>query len=482
MKKLIAVLLLLALALSLIACGKEAEGDNAGEKNPLDGIYSLGYSRVNITPTYSVPLGGYGNTEERMSEGLLSYLYTTCIALTDAQGDTVLMFQNDLEGTYEVILDNIRLSISQKVGVPQENILVSATHTHSAPDYVNAKVESTSTYCTDLGNWMTQAAEEALADRKELTGLSSGSITVPVHTLNFTRHYTTEAGIVVGDNFGDLVNSPYTGHVRDADSQLQLIRFQRKDATPITLMNWQTHPHRAGGGKQYDMTADLVGALQEEYTKKTGDLSIYFIGASGNINPSSRITKENITKDFREQGKALAAYAVECFNNNLMERQIGDVQIKNHTYVGTVNHTEDHKVANAQKVQAEWTANNNFTAAVQLANKYGINSPYHANGIINKSKMGATYDVKMCAISIGDSIGFVTAPFEMYSELGEFIKENSPYESTIVITMCNGHLGYVPSEIGYDYNSYGANTGRFIKGTGEAMAQVYVDLLKELHG
>jgi len=480
MKKLIAILLLLALTLTLCACGKEKD-DKGAAKNPLDGIYSLGYARVKVTPDYSVPLAGYGNTQNRMSNGSLSYLYTTCIAITDKEGDTVLLFQNDQEGTYEGVMDPIRMDISQKVGVPVENVIVGATHTHSAPDYVNSKVPSTSKYCADLGAWMAQAAEEAMADRKELIDLSSGSIIVPVHTLNFTRHYTTESGIVKGDNFGDLVDSPYTGHVRDADSELQVIRFQRKDADPVSILNWQTHPHRTGGGNKYDMSADLVGKMQDEYTKQTGDLTIYFTGASGNINPTSRITKENITADFKEHGKALAAYAVECFNNNLEKREIGDLQIKNYTYKGTVNHTEDYKVEAAKKVQAEWTTNNNFTAAVTLANKFGINSPYHANGIVSKSMLGETYDVRICAISIGDAIGFVTAPFEMYSEQGEYIKKESPFDSTVVITMCNGHLGYIPSEEGYDNNSYGANTGKFVKGTAESLAQTYLDLLNELH-
>ncbi len=482
MKKLIAIALLLAMTLTLCACGEDKKEDNDSAKNSLDGIYSLGYARVNITPQqYAVPLAGYGNTQNRMSQGLLSYLYTTCIAMTDAEGDTVLLFQNDLEGTYADVIDPIRATIADKVGVPVENVIVAATHTHSAPDYVNNKVDTVATFCSDLQKWMVQAAEEAMTDRKEITGLSSGSIQIPANTLNFTRHYTTEAGIVKGDNFGDLVDSPYTGHVRDADSELQIVRFLRKDADPISILNWQTHPHRTGGGTKYDMSADLVGALQEKYTKNTGDLTIYFTGASGNINPSSRISSENITADFKEQGEALADYAIQCFKENLTEQSVGDIQIQNYTFVGTVNHTEDDKLDYAKEVQLEWTTNNDFTAAVKLANQYGINSPYHANGIINKAKLGATYEVNICAISIGKAVGFVTAPYEMYSEQGEYIKEESPFASTVVVTMCNGHLGYIPSELGYSYNSYGANTGKFISGTAELLAEQYVSMLNTLY-
>ena len=54
--------------------------------------------------------------------------------------------------------------------------------------------------------------------------------------------------------------------------------------------------------------------------------------------------------------------------------------------------------------------------------------------------------------------------------------------NTIVITMCNGHLGYIPSELGYSYNSYGANTGKFVSGTAEQLAEQYISMLNGLYG
>ena len=480
MKKLIAVLLLVVMALSMVACGKEAETDaNGGD--PLKGVFSVGYSRVSITPSYSVPLAGYGNTEKRMSTGFLSYLLATCSVFTDAEGTSVMVIQNDLSGCNKSLFDPIKEKISEKLGIPATNIMVAGTHTHSGPDVGNTKIETIAQYRQDLEKWIIQAAEEAWADRSEVTKLTTGRIQLPANTLNFIRHYTTESGIVKGDNFGDLVDSPYTGHVRDADADMQLIRFERKgESKPITMVNWQTHPHRGGGSKNYNMTADLVGAMRDKFEKGTGDLFMYFTGASGNVNPSSRITKENITADFKEQGEKLADYAVECFNKNLAEAEVGKLQFMAYTFEGQVNHSEDHLVQQAKEVQNEWTTNNNFTNAVKLANKYGINSPYHANGIVSKSTLGKTYDVEMYAFSIGDSIGFVTAPYEMYSEQGETIKKESPFPNTIVITCCNNGIGYIPSEEGYDNNSYGANTGKFVKGTGEQLATQYVAMLTEL--
>ncbi len=483
MKKLIAIVLLLVMVLTLCACNKESGGNDDGGNaaDPLTGVFSMGYSRVNITPDYSVPLGGYGNTSERMSNGFYSYLFATCVVFSDESGNTVMIFQNDLSGCNKGVMDPIKEEISKETGIPVGNIMVAGTHTHSAPDMGNTAESSIMTYRQDVKKWMIQAAKEAMADRAEVTKLTTGRIQLPANTLNFIRHYVTEAGTVKGDNFGDLDTSTIVAHVRDADADMQVIRFERKDTKAVSMINWQTHPHRGGGSKNLNMTADLVGAFRDKYEKNTGDLFVYYTGASGNINPSSRISDENVTSDFKEQGEALADYAIQCFNENMTESSLGKVQMMPYTFSGEVNHTEDYKVGYAQTVNLEWTTNNNFTAAVKLANQYGINSPYHAAGIISKAQLGKTYDVEMYAFCIGDAVGFVTAPYEMYSEQGEYIKEYSPFEHTVVITCCNNGIGYIPSVEGYDNNSYGANTGKFVSGTGELLAEQYVAMLKELY-
>ena len=458
---------------------EQPEQPEEPEEPKQPGVFQIGYSRANITPSYSVPLAGYGNTSMRMSTGIQSNLYTTCIAITGSDGTTILQFQNDLISSANWIMKSIRKSISKETEVPESNIMIAATHTHSAPD-INSSEESIVTYREDLKKAMVTCAVAAMADRKPATQMKTGSVAVPVNTLNFVRHYTTEAGVVKGDNFNDLVSSPYTGHTHDADSSMQLIQFSREEGKDVVMVNWQSHPHRGGGSKNYNITADIVGEMRDHFEEETDSLFIYYTGASGNINPSSRIAKENVTADFYEQGKALADYAVKCYNESMEVTEFGDPTITYQSYAGTVNHTEDHLVDEALLVQQEWTTNNDFIAAVTLANQYGINSPYHANAIINKSKKGETMDVKMYAYSIGD-VAFITAPYEMFDENGVYVKENSPFAMTFVITCCNDTMCYIPSIEGYNNQCYGANTGYFIPGTGETLAKEYVSMLNGLY-
>ena len=73
----------------------------------------VGYAKYDITPLESVPLAGYGNTSTRMSQNILSHLYSTCIAFSDAEGSTVLMFHNDLINSAEEYTTPIRHAISE---------------------------------------------------------------------------------------------------------------------------------------------------------------------------------------------------------------------------------------------------------------------------------------------------------------------------------------------------------------------------------
>lgn len=478
MRKIVAFILACIMVLGMAACG-ESDAAASGETTAAavsDGLM-VGYSRLDITPKVSVPLAGYGNTSERMSRGFQTYLYTTCIAYSDGE-DTILVFQNDLSGANKKIVTNVREEIEKKLDVPGDHVMISGTHTHSAPDMSNNHPNITS-YGQELEKTMLKAAKEALEDLKPCTGMYHG--TTRPEGLNFVRHYTTaDPNVFKGDNLNTLDPNPVTGHLSEPDNLLQVVRIDREDADSLVLINWQSHPHRGGGSKNYNITADIVGEMRDHFEEETDSLFIYYTGASGNINPSSRIAKENVTADFYEQGKALADYAVKCYNESMEVTEFGDPTITYQSYAGTVNHTEDHLVDEALLVQQEWTTNNDFIAAVTLANQYGINSPYHANAIINKSKKGETMDVKMYAYSIGD-VAFITAPYEMFDENGVYVKENSPFAMTFVITCCNDTMCYIPSIEGYNNQCYGANTGYFIPGTGETLAKEYVSMLNGLY-
>ena len=128
--------------------------------------FSVGYARVDITPTESVPLAGYGNTLQRLSQGVLDPLYATCIAITDNSGSTVLLCTVDLINSLKLYSDPARDAISKQYGIDRDAVVFSAIHTHSAPDLAQSTYEPIIRYTAQLVEKLTVLAGAALADRK----------------------------------------------------------------------------------------------------------------------------------------------------------------------------------------------------------------------------------------------------------------------------------------------------------------------------
>lgn len=439
----------------------------------------VGFGMCDITPEESVPLAGAGNTSQRMSRGILNRLSLIFLAFTDEAGQTILLSSADLLVMPDQLAHEFRLAISETTNVPYDNIMLAATHSHNAPDQDNRAEPSIQRYIQKLRGWYVEAAQKAIADRRPARMLAGKTET---DGLNFVRHYMTKAGIAKGDNFGDEVDSPYTGHTHEADRGMQLVRFARQAAKDILLVNWQVHPHRASSkfsGFHYMVASDMIGVLRETLAEETGMHVVYYTGAAGNLNPTSRIQEENVTADYLEQGKALAGYASKCLET-LKPLREGPIHHITKRTAEKIDHHEDHKVGDAEIVLRDWIQRNDLIGAVRLANQYGINSPYHAAGILDKSRLPETDDLELHSFCIGE-LSVVTAPYEMFDSNGVYIKENSPFETTLIMTQTNQSRAYIPSEEGFRINSYEANAGRFEAGTGEKMAESFVQMLRQIY-
>ena len=89
-----------------------------------------GYGRKNITPDKPVHIAG-GNWRGRVSEGVLDPLYATCVALK-MEDEIFLLYTLDLKVTTKNITNPARAYISKATGVPDDHVLLTATHTHSS--------------------------------------------------------------------------------------------------------------------------------------------------------------------------------------------------------------------------------------------------------------------------------------------------------------------------------------------------------------
>ncbi|MCH8121162.1 MAG: neutral/alkaline non-lysosomal ceramidase N-terminal domain-containing protein, partial [Planctomycetes bacterium] len=90
-----------------------------------------GCAKVNITPPLGIPLiGSYG----KPSDDIIEELYAKSLVLNDGSTTIVIVSADLLYVPLEEITNPIRKIIKDKIGIPEQNILICATHTHSGPE------------------------------------------------------------------------------------------------------------------------------------------------------------------------------------------------------------------------------------------------------------------------------------------------------------------------------------------------------------
>ena len=483
MKKILVLFLVALIALS--GCGKQTAApaaQTATEQNTEIKEFSVGYSSRVVNPDEPVRLSGYGNEGTRYLEEINGDIKVFVIAISDGMGNDILWVNTDLIQVSEVNGETMQMMINLKTGVPVERIYISGNHSHSAPSF-SGGTEEGERYKTKFFNAVTEVAVEAMADRKPAT-METGS--VETENLNFVKHYqyVDENGVTqyFGDNFGTAVYNETTKHTTEVDPTMHLLRIKREGCKDLIVCNWRAHPHFTGGSKKYVLSSDYPGFFREAMEQQLGVDCVYFQGACGNVNSSTRLAEERRTTDVRTFGKLLADYAIEGLENNMTPIESGQIKTAQYEYWGEINHTFDSLYAQAKVVTSVWSSTNSWDECRPYMTPYGIRSPYHANAIVANYGRTTEKDGKliMNTVAIGDSFAFVTFPGELFDTISVGVEEGSPYETTMLIGYSKGHIGYLPSAYAFEYTSYETDITRFAEGTGEIVRDQYIAMLEGL--
>lgn len=479
MKKITCIILATIMVLGLCACAQGGAQASA--------TFQAGFGRVNITPKYSVPLAGYGNTSERMSQDFLSYLFATCIAVTDETGSTALLITTDVIAVATGHIERIRQAVTEATGVPADRIFVQGTHTHSGPDIWSSE-PAIGKYIPEYIAGIAKAAADAMADRSPATMETGVGYT---EGLNFVRHYTTSAGTLYGDNLTLPNGATITGHTSEPDNEIQLICFKRaaEDKKDILAVNWQAHAKLDSSGETAEgqanrprLSADYVGAVRDYVETNTDCLFAFYLGAAGNLNANSKMAAENVSTECKVFGKALGNHILEGMKS-LAPVETGVVKAVQRKVLIPIDHSEDALAAEAAQVYNHWKETNDYAGAMKLAEGTEIKSPYHAMSIVSRSQNTSKgRNIEMNAIRIG-SVGFITAPYEMFDTNGMAIKDASPFDTTFIMTCSNGHNDYIAAAYAFENGgSYEVHNRVFAKGTAEDLQNQYIAMLNELKG
>lgn len=471
MKRILALLLALTMTLSLCACNGSGE-----EKTPAVEGLQTGYARESIMPEEKVNMAGYGNQSSRLSTGYLDILYATCLAASE-NDTTVLLFSLDLLRTERNWTDEFRVMISKATGVPEANIMFSATHTHSAPAPGGSEPQVLK-WKEIVQAALLNAAEKAIADLAPTTLYSSA---IETENMTFVRHYKLADGTYCGNNFGDSTLQK-VDHATKSNQTMVVLKMDREgDKKDIALMNFQAHPCFTGSSGSTTLSADFVSDARNAFEADTGMHFIYFTGSAGNQNTSTYMPDEVAVglKGREVYGQTLANYAVDALKT--AEKSTGEgIKITQKMFTFKSNDMNQDRLEDARDVLAyKNSIGGDLVTSAAYAKSKGFESHFECQGIVNCSKYPPTQTMELNAISIG-SVGFITFPGEMFSDTGLYIRENSPFKHTVLISLANETHGYFPTKQAYEYSSYESWSARFASGASEAVAEELVSMLKGL--
>ena len=493
MKRMLSLLLVGLLLLGLVACGStDPAGGNAGTQ-PTDkqaAAFMAGYGKADITPEdmTGVPMNGFASSSERLSTGFLSYLYSIAVAVQDTDGNIAVMVSLDHASLADMIAEEVRDWANRELGIPKENILISSIHQHSCPDPVNSNFPTSVKYKSRLTQGIKDSIKMAVEDLAPAEVLINKTTT---EALSFVRHYWTNDGTLCGDGFGDS-SSGLVGHESESDKEMRLVKFAREEKEDIILVNFQGHPHMGTKEADTNIHSDWPGVMRDEVSAQLGVNCIYFSGAGGNMNSTSRIKEENISEDFRDHGKRAAKYVVDA-ESSYTKVDAGKVACKEVTLTYDTDHSMDHLVVEA-RIIADARKRDSQEARELLKQYPQFNSIYHASAVVSKAAEGPTRDITISVITFGD-VAFTSHPYEMFDTNGMELRggtvgnENydaddqleNPYAMTVVASISNGSHGYIPSRLGYTNGGYSTDITKFAPGTGEQLVGDYLRLLNELH-
>ena len=440
---------------------------------------SVGFARIDITPTEPVPLCGYGNSHTRIHQGILDPIYATCIAFDDGKNTPLVLYTLDLLIAWPAFVTQVCAALE----MDPSHVILSATHTHSGPECVPSMSPEAARYTQFVIDSLIRIGREALADCKPAT-IQIGR--TQTKNLTFVRHYVQESGAYVGPNFGDFAESPIVRHASEADEEVQILKICRQDAKDILMINWQCHPYCSSSGataygdkyRPY-VSADFITGCRDLIEAETGMHFAFFQGGGGNLGPQDKLHPENVPEAHIPFGQALGRYVLDALDT-LEPVSAGKIGGKEMIFHGKVDHSEDHLLPLTQPILDCWAAYNNQPMCKKMGRPLGINSSWHALAIQRKSKLGEYLDMNIGAACVGD-IGFAALPYEPFDSNCADIKRESPFQMTFVLGYANGYFNYMPSAFGFSYSCYETNSCKHIPGTGEAVADSIVDMLKQLH-
>jgi hypothetical protein len=437
-------------------------------------VLSAGTAEVKITPPSGTPMAGYYS--ERASTGVHDDLWSKAVVM-ESGGQRAALVACDLINLTEGVAKEAKRLIEQRTGLKPHQVMISATHAHTGPVIAggSSRYESATApggkadaYARWLPGRIAESVALAAAVMKPVRALV-GAGAEP--SLAFNRRFHMTDG-TVGWNPGKK-NPRIVRPAGPIDPEVPVVYLETEDGKPLlTYVNYALHLDTVGGTEisadyPYTLSTILRGARGGTMT------TIFSMGCSGNVNHID-VSHAKPQKGHQEAARIGTVLAGEVVK----------------TWARSEPVTPGPIAAGLETVRLPLAAHKpeDVTWAREVATHFGEkNGPpflhmVKAFRVIDvDARHGQPLEAQVQAITLGKDIAWVGLSGEIFTELGMAIKKASPFKQTIVVSLANDNLGYIPNRKAYAEGNYEPVSARCAEGSGELIVDAATRLLKELY-
>ncbi|MHC4110850.1 MAG: neutral/alkaline non-lysosomal ceramidase N-terminal domain-containing protein [Planctomycetota bacterium] len=424
-----------------------------------------GCEKVNITPPLGIPLIG---SKGKPSDDIIDELYAKAMVLNDGNTTIAIVSADLLYTPLEEITNPVREIIQEKTGIPEKNVLVCATHTHSGPEvFARSKLPSKGrmpaseidqSYLQTLIRKVADSVLIAYNNMQEVKiGVAKGQIPEIVYN---RRPKTGDGSVRMAFTLTPEVIATQKikygpeGSVRvtfDYKHEEALLDFGPIDAGVCvlkvedvnggivgSLVNFGCHPVCIYPYLSTSISADYPAYTTQVVEQMEGGICLFALGLAGNTVPVRRGVKPR-----QQIGKALGG---ETLRRLQMVTTTGSATLK----------------------------------ALKKEIKFPTKKAPLPDGTADDNKTIDYVTTEIQVFRLGD-IYILGLPGEILVEVGLDIKKRAGLKNLFIVTLSNDAIGYVCHHQAYEEGGYEPGSGtNLAKGAGEIMIREAMDLINQI--
>ena len=401
-----------------------------------------GFAISDITPGLGIYLTGYGQPE-RLAEQVHSPLTATAMVLNE--GDTIVAVVSlDWCFVDRELTGYIRKGVSEASGIPEKNILLSCTHTHSAPH---------TTVMRTLGRLTIDPEQKGVQYAKDSTAAIADAVCRAKNSMR-----TVEAGFAAGKTETGVSRRGMNEHgvvikfIADPDamydSNMTVCRFIDRNTRETFGILVHCSAHNTAMGGTREISSDWCGVMKKRISDHYNVPVIFINGAIGDVGPrTNRPVQTPAISGFAAGGGDGAAAAEEVgyrAASDALQLLYGmrdfrdDLPLKVNTSVITLPQEIPMTAEEAEKIIAKYSSSDVNT--VEPPQEYQVAKTALETW---KKPPEPEFNFEQTVLSFGP-LALAPFPFEMFSIFSLRLRKYGPFEYTLLCSNTNGRNAYMP--------------------------------------